>query len=134
MTTGKPRRILVVDDDKMLRTFYCRVLSSHGYTPICASNGQEAIDILEADPEPYDLAVIDVLLPVKSGWELIEHIRESQRHRELPILAVSGLSFSYDQFERIKELCDCVLLKGEFELSRFSEAVAALLEDGAPAT
>jgi CheY-like chemotaxis protein len=123
------KRILVVDDDELLRDFYSRVLTSQGYVPICASNGEEAISILEGEDQPFDLALVDLLLPVKSGWELIEHIRASSRFAKLPIIAITGLAFTFEEFEKVKSTCDGVLMKGEFEITKFTETVARLLGD-----
>ena len=125
--SSEHKRILVVDDDELLRRFYCRVLSSQGYIAVSAGDGAEAIEILDTEIEPFDLAVVDLLLPVRTGWELIDYVRNSERLKELPILAITGLSFSYEEFSKIKTACDAVLLKGDFEISKFNETVHELL-------
>lgn len=124
-----PKRVLVVDDDELLRDFYRRLLGSQGYVPVCASNGAEAIDILTTAGESFDLAVIDLLLPVRTGWELIEHIKGAKELADLPIIAITGLSFSLEEFEKIKNSCDAVFLKGDFEITKFNETIAGLLSD-----
>ncbi len=123
-----PHRILVVDDDELLRQFYSRVLSAQGYVPVCATNGAEAIEILEGENGKFDLALIDLLLPVKSGWELIEYIKADPKFATLPLIAITGLSFSFEEFEKVKNACDAVFLKGDFEITKFNETIARLLE------
>ena len=124
------KRVLVVDDDQYLRQFYSRILSSQGHVPICVGDGAEAMDVLESDPQPYHLAIVDLLLPVQSGWDLIDFMKQNETTAAVPILAVTGLSFSYDEFEAIKKSCDVVLLKGDFEISKFSDTVNRLLAAG----
>jgi len=127
-TTSK--RVLVVDDDELLREFYTRVLSMQGYEPICVANGDEAIHILESSEDDFALIIMDLLMPVRTGWELIDYIRRSPVWKDVPVLAITGLGGTPDQFDDIKKNCDAILLKGDFELTKFNETVARLVEKG----
>lgn len=127
------KRILVVDDDELLREFYRRVLSAQGYVPVCAANGAEAMDILEHEGDTLALAVVDLLLPIRTGWELIDFVRSTPRLQRLPLIAITGLSFTFDEFEKVKKSCDAVFLKGDFEIAKFNDAVGELVQGRAPA-
>jgi len=124
------QRILVVDDDELLREFYTRVLTIQGYSPICACNGDEALKILENSKEHFSLVIMDLLMPVRTGWELVESMRENPAWDDIPVLAITGLAGSFEEFEQIKRICDSVLLKGDFELAKFNETVKKLVEQG----
>lgn len=93
--------ILVVDDSAVMRTMIVRTLNMTG-VPIGeihhASNGQEALDILDA--EWIDLALVDINMPVMNGEELIERVRENPLTRDLSIIVVSTES-SEARIERI---------------------------------
>ncbi len=121
------KRILVVDDDELLREFYNRVLSGRGYEVACAANGDEAITLL-AESAAYGLIIVDLLMPVRTGWELIEHVRTTPAYAQIPLLAITGLATSSDELEQVKKACDGVMLKGDFDLARFTETVDRLVK------
>ena len=127
---NKSNRILVVDDDQLLREFYDRVFENMGYSSVCVSDGQEAIDFLENAESPFALVIMDLLMPVKTGWEAIEYIRRNEQWRGLPILAITGMACSEEELGMIREKCDDVILKPEFEMHHFHEAVDRLIKHG----
>jgi CheY-like chemotaxis protein len=80
------RKVLVVDDDPVVGKSFDRVLSGKGYAVITASNGQEALNKLEA--EDYDVVFTDIKMPGMSGLEMAEHVKE--RRPWLPVVIVTG--------------------------------------------
>lgn len=126
MPAKATKRILVVDDDDLLRDFYGRVLSHRGYEIESAANGDEALQVLENTTSAFSLVIIDLLMPVRTGWELIEEMKGNAKYAKIPLLAITGLATSFEEFERVKKACDDVMLKGDFELSRFTETVDRL--------
>ena len=60
--------VMVVDDDTDLRDTLCDVLEGAGHSTRAARNGDEALRMLRADPA-VDLVVLDLMMPVMSGWE-----------------------------------------------------------------
>lgn len=84
-------RILVVEDDADMRELFCTVLSDSGYTCMAASDGHEALDILEK--EYIDLIISDIMMPHMDGYELTRALRESGY--DMPILMVTAK----DQFD-----------------------------------
>lgn len=85
--------ILVVDDDKNTRRFIKAVLEEEQYIVLTASNGVEALDIL--DTTHIDLIVLDIMMPKMDGYELTEILRSVQN--ELPILMVSAKQLPADR-------------------------------------
>jgi DNA-binding NtrC family response regulator len=82
----KPITILVVDDEKLIRELLGETLSALGYKTITTKNYDEAVEVLERTE--IDVVITDVILPEKSGVELIKHIRE--KRDQIPVLAISG--------------------------------------------
>jgi CheY-like chemotaxis protein len=79
-------RILIIEDDDLLRKVLAKTLELAGHTVLEASNGQEGLDLFRGTSA--DLVITDLVMPVKEGVETI-----MQLHREfpdLPILAMSG--------------------------------------------
>ena len=67
-------RILIAEDDRELRQLFSHVLNRHGYTVTEVSNGQEALDAMDADY--YDMIISDIMMPVMDGYELVRQLRE----------------------------------------------------------
>ncbi len=85
--------ILVVDDDKNTRLFFCAVLEEAGYTVTTASNGEEALAML--DRAHIDLVVLDIMMPQMDGYEFTRLLRESDNN--LPVLMVSAKQLPADK-------------------------------------
>lgn len=79
--------ILVVDDDKHTRMLMKAVLEAENYTVFMASNGEEALEVM--DKEHIDLVVLDIMMPKMNGYEFTKILRESDNN--LPILMVSAM-------------------------------------------
>ncbi|NOY74989.1 MAG: response regulator [Kiritimatiellaeota bacterium] len=116
------KRILVVDDDELLRDFYIKVLKSEGYETEFAANGDEAVDTLKKNPN-FALAIIDLLMPIRTGWELIELMKSNDEYKDIPVIALTGLASSFNDFHEVEEICDAVMHKGKFELSEFINTI-----------
>ena len=86
-------RVLVVDDDDAIRECISEVLRDEGYEVICAGNGAQALDVLEqggAGGAP-GLVLLDLMMPVMSGWEVLERMQESARLSQVPVVVVSAM-------------------------------------------
>src|SRR5262245_53313567 len=79
-------RILLVEDDELVRHSISRLLQASGYIVIEAENGRTALASISQ--EPIDLVVTDVIMPEMDGVELIVALRRS--HPDLKIIAMSG--------------------------------------------
>jgi len=80
--------ILVVEDDKILREFICEVLAANGYSILSASNGAQALQILEQHDGPIHMLLTDVVMPGMSGRTLTSQSVVAQRG--LKVLYMSG--------------------------------------------
>ena len=83
--------ILVVDDAEMNRDVLTQRLRALGYDNVAtAENGAEALAIIEA--QPLDLVLLDIMMPVMNGYQVLERLREAGRLAELPVVVVSALA------------------------------------------
>lgn len=83
--------ILVVDDDEAIRETLADVLREEGYDVVLASNGAEALERLTWTKAP-NLVVLDLMMPVMSGWELLEAVQADERLKKIPVLVVSAMT------------------------------------------
>jgi len=98
MTTFS-KKILVVDDEEVLREIMKISLVKLGYDPECAKNGKEALEILER--EDFPLILMDIRLPEIDGIELCMRIKK--RNPETVIYAFSGL-VTEDEFYEFEQM------------------------------
>ncbi len=88
-------KILVVEDDKELCQLFCRVLTREGYLAFSASDGEEALKIL--DREYIDLIISDIMMPNMDGYELTKAVREAENN--IPILLITAKD-SFDDMRK----------------------------------
>jgi sigma-B regulation protein RsbU (phosphoserine phosphatase) len=89
-----PGRLLVVDDDEMNRDILSRRLERKGYRVSVGSDGPGALDLLAK--VPFDLVLLDVMMPGLSGLEVLEILRERRPATELPVIMVTACDQSED--------------------------------------
>ena len=87
MASNEP--ILVVDDDDALRETLTDLLQLEGYRVVSASNGREALDLLERSPRPCAM-ILDMMMPVMSGWELLDVVKHDSHLSSIPVTVVSA--------------------------------------------
>ncbi|PRR84595.1 response regulator transcription factor [Clostridium vincentii] len=100
-------KILIVDDEKEIRDLVEIYLKSEGYNTIKASDGEEALEIIERDKD-IDLIVLDIMMPKISGIEVCLKIR---KERELPIIMLSAKSEDMDKILGLNMGADDYLTK-----------------------
>jgi CheY-like chemotaxis protein len=86
------KRILVADDEMSIRLLYSEELREEGYEVFTASNGREALEVVEK--EPLDLIILDIKMPEMNGIEVLRRIKE--QHPDLPVL----LSSAYSEYKQ----------------------------------
>lgn len=87
----KTKKILVVDDDKIVLESCKRILESEGFKVFLVESVQEAIDLLEV--EYFDILILDVKMPAQDGMYLLEQIKRKwplDIWPELPVIVISG--------------------------------------------
>jgi two-component system, cell cycle response regulator DivK len=81
-------RVLVVDDFDDAREMYAEYLEFVGFQVDVARNGVEAVE--KAQGAPPDIILMDLSLPVMDGWEATRRLKQDQRTRNIPVMALSG--------------------------------------------
>src|SRR5579863_898404 len=92
-----PGVALVVDDSMLIRYTVCRFLEERGFAVESATNGVEALEILEGVSP--DLIVTDMHMPKMSGRELITALKNKPETANIPIIIVAGRGSGFDETE-----------------------------------
>ncbi len=87
------RKILLVDDDMRNNIALGSYLREHGLKTVTADNGELAIEYLEKEKD-IDLVLMDIMMPVKDGYETIAYIRKQKQYKDLPIIALTAKAMS----------------------------------------
>ncbi|MGQ9854719.1 MAG: response regulator [Candidatus Oleimicrobiaceae bacterium] len=115
-------RILVVEDDSGTARFICQGLGEAGYAVDAAADGQEGLDYALA--APYDLLILDILLPKMDGLRLLRELRE--RGVRTPVLLLTARDTVEDRVQGLDSGADDYLIK-PFAFSELLARVRALL-------
>jgi two-component system, sensor histidine kinase and response regulator len=101
----KPRQAILVVDDLPANRHILKVLLAHaGYDVMSASNGREALELVET--EPPDLILLDVVMPVMSGTEVLRTLKRRDDTRMIPIVLLSVQSEVADRVGGLEEGAD----------------------------
>src|SRR5262245_8726659 len=124
MDERKHHRVLVVDDDRQFLEATRTMLEEHGYEVVTANDGSEGL--MRAERESPDLIVLDVMMPRRSGFGVLEHI--GHRGRPGPWIVV----VTANDEERHEEIALAkgadAFLKKPFEMPELLKAVDSLLK------
>lgn len=120
---SRPRTILLVDDELLVRAATAELLREMGHHVVQAGSGAEALMLLAADP--VDIVVTDYKMPRMTGAELAERIR--QRHQGTPVLLITGYTGPAE------EAPDLPRLDKPFRRGDLSHAIEALTAEKEPA-
>jgi CheY-like chemotaxis protein len=89
MTASNRPLVFVIDDDDDTRACVCSVLEEEGYAVASAKNGREALEMLRKS-EPPTLVLLDLMMPVMSGWDVLEAFRHEPKLGALPVVVFTA--------------------------------------------
>ena len=114
--------VLLVEDEPMVRTVAERALTRHGYTVITATNGEEALEVINRG-EPIELLISDVVMPLMDGPTMVREARKSRPN--LPILFMSG--YAEEQLRNSIDIDNVSFLPKPFSVQELAEAARKVL-------
>lgn len=122
--------ILLVEDDTFISGMYQTKLSGLGYQVEVKEDGQTGWDRLQQDPLP-NLLLLDIVLPKKDGFEILQGLRKQDRTKNLPVILLTNLGQKPD-VERGMELgADDYIIKAHYTPSEVVDKVKKMLESRA---
>src|SRR5207248_2174035 len=84
------KRVLVVDDCLATQEMLTIILEVEGYEVTCARDGQEALRLL-GSATPPDVILLDLMMPVVSGWDFLQRRKQDPRLQSIPVVVLSAL-------------------------------------------
>jgi signal transduction histidine kinase len=117
------RRLLLVEDDGELRSSLSELLETDGYEVVAAANGSEALDYLKSSPAP-DLILLDLMMPVKDGWQFRIEQKRDPSISSIPVVALSA-----DDTPKAAAIDAAAYLKKPFQYSALLDAIRRIIEN-----
>lgn len=115
-----PKTVMIVEDNDLNMKLFNDLLRANGYETLPMRNGHEALETLK-ETRP-DLIIMDIQLPEISGLEVTRIIKQNERLRDIPVIAVTAFAMKGDE-ERIRQGgCEGYLSK-PISVSTFVETV-----------
>ena len=93
--------ILVIDDELIMREGCSRILSKDGWAVICAENGKQGLDEIQASPEKIDVVLLDLMMPGMSGMEVLDQVRTIDPN--LLVIVITGYATVESAVEAMKK-------------------------------
>jgi len=91
------RKVLIVDDEEVIRKFLRIHLDKLGYEVMEAADGEQAIEQLGNDD--FDLLICDIMMPKKDGWEVIKEVKSNPKTKKLPVIVLTAKNEDPDMFK-----------------------------------
>jgi len=86
---AKNKKILIIEDDKFLAKMLSKMLESHHYETLLASNGKEGL--LKASAGDIGLILLDIMLPDIDGFDLLETLKNDEKIKKVQVIIISNL-------------------------------------------
>jgi PAS domain S-box-containing protein len=123
---GGVETILVVEDEASLRQLATTILERLGYTVVCAEDGLAAVDVFAADPQQFDLVILDLIMPRLGGRDALARIRAIRP--DVPAFFVTGYDSSAERSAAASTLSAAPILSKPYRLDTLGLTVRQLLD------
>ena len=117
-------KVLIIEDETKTGDYLCKGLSENGFIVDLATNGQDGLHL--AQTGDYDVVVLDVMLPGKDGWAVLQELRRS---RQMPVLFLTAKDKVEDRVKGLELGADDYLVK-PFAFSELLARIRTLLRRG----
>lgn len=122
--TSQLRKLLVIDDDEATVTYYRELLTPHGFQVLIARDGEEAIPVVEHNPD-IQLVILDLSMPRMDGRQWLRWFRA--KRQDFPVVVITGKLEPQDE-----DLQSSVVLKKPVDVAELLDMVGLFCGLGTP--
>jgi DNA-binding response OmpR family regulator len=120
-------KICIVEDEPSIREIYQTVLEGDGFEVFTAEDGERGLEVISA--QKPDLALIDMLMPVKDGISLIQDMRKNEELSQIPVIILSNLTAEETVAKRSDLKVQFYLVKSLFTPAQVVRVVREVLHN-----
>lgn len=121
------KKILLIEDESVLRKTLGDVLTQEGYKIIVAEDGERGLELSKT--EKPDLILLDLILPKMNGFEVLESLKKDEFTKDIPVVVLTNLEGS-DGISKVIELgATAYLVKAEYSLEELIGKIKHALGD-----
>jgi len=119
-------KILVIDDDALVRNTIAHILGREGYELVFASDGRQGLQLFKS--EHPELIITDIIMPEKEGLEVIREIREMCSDSKIIAISGGGRLGNSDFLAMAAKFGACEIIVKPFDPSELTESVSRCLQ------
>ncbi|PIW95350.1 MAG: response regulator [Candidatus Moranbacteria bacterium CG_4_8_14_3_um_filter_34_16] len=120
------KRILIIEDEKALRETLEDYLREDGFDVKIAMDGEIGMNLIKE--EEFDLIVLDIILPKKDGFKILEEVKEDEKRKNIPVIILTNLESVEDIQKAFERGVTNYLVKSDHSLIEVSEKIKKILK------
>lgn len=121
------RLVYYSEDDPLMARMFERIFRFHGFAVEIASDGEEAIAKLTQLPLSPSVIILDVMMPKRSGFEVLEFIKTQSSYKDVPVIMLSNLAGKEDADRAIQLGASSYLIKSQYQPKEIVEKVKEII-------
>lgn len=120
---SKNKKILLIEDDPAVGRMYRRLFKFNGYEAVWVWNGPDGLEAAKKDNP--DLILLDIMMPVMNGLEVLDKLKELKLTKEIPVIVLSNLAVPEEIEKALEKGAQQYLVKSDYEPAQ----VVALVDE-----
>ncbi|MFN3301738.1 MAG: response regulator transcription factor [Patescibacteria group bacterium] len=124
--TNKKAKILIAEDEEILRRMYATKFRAEGFEVFETANGVETLEM--AKKIKPEIILLDIIMPLADGFSVLKKIKEDKTLKDIPVILLTNLAQNNDIKEGLKIGAIDYLVKTEFTPSQVVEKVKKILK------
>ena len=120
------KKILVVEDEPTLQRTMTEYLINEGFQVVSAMDGEKAVEL--AKTEEPDLIVLDIVLPKKDGYAVLEEVKADEKTKSIPIILLTNLEGAEDIQKAFEKGATTYLVKSDYQLEDVARKIKETLK------
>lgn len=121
------KTILVVEDEANLHQALLEFLTSEGFNTLSAMDGEKALELAQA--KKPDLVLLDIILPKKDGFEVMDILKKDSQTKNIPIILLTNMESAEDIQKAFEKGATTYLVKSSYKLEEIINKVKETLKD-----
>jgi len=120
------KKILIIEDEATLQKALTEFLEGEGFSVISALDGEKGLS--EAKEKKPDLIVLDIILPKKDGYQVLEELKGFPETKDIPVIFLTNLESNEDVERALEKGATTYLVKSDYKLEDVTRKIKEILK------